>query len=448
MPRNNKVRGLSSGSGGTQPDYEGYPRLVFDDHDAPYFGLACDPEALFQNWDAADLQQLRGEMIEMRSRTLDLLRMLDSHGAAPGPQGMALRTRSSSPALGTYGAGWGSGDTAPAQGQQSQQAKAQHGAGSWSSNTKLKRQRPDDTGHETKRGVKQSRSRSTYEDDLTYYDEDQQESRHSSHRSHSSGNSGYEPPASDDFWTHMETYLRPMVEDDLQYVMPVNNETLTSVLTIPPLGGTASPPPSSTAPPGDGAATGNNKNETTATADGTLPSAGGATDGAGLHIGVLSQRLMAALVSCPQVATVQIDTKSQFPIALPPAEHDTMFEEALHKVLVAHGLLDGDTSMVCLSTVIQICLSPFCAPFFSPIHCRQQVQNGLVNEDDEVCAQLRKLFKEYKDLHMRLNTQRRALYSKAQRCVEEGTTRKHMLEEARQDIDAFKRYASHHGRRK
>lgn len=71
-----------------------------------------------------------------------------------------------------------------------------------------------------------------------------------------------------------------------------------------------------------------------------------------------------------------------------------------------------------------------------------------MNEDDEVCAQLRKLFKEYKDLHMRLNTQRRAWYTKAQRCVEEGATRKHMLDEARQDIDAFKRYASHHGRRK
>ena len=376
MPRNNKVRGLSSGSGGTQPDYEGYPRLVLDDHEAPYFGLASDPEALFQNWDAADLQQLRGEMIEMRSRALDLLRTLDSHGPAPGPQGMALRTRSSSPALGSYGAGWGTGDTTSAQGQQSQQTRPQHGAGSWGSNAKLKRQRPEDSGHETKRGVKQSRSRNTYEDDLTYYDEDQQDTKHSSHRSHSSGTGGYDASASDDFWTHMETYLRPMTEDDLQFVMPVNNETLTSVLTIPPLGGTAPPPqpppPITTTTPGDGAAAGSNKSGTTTEGaqSGTGSGAGGAGQ-QGQQIGVLTQRLMAALVSCPQVATVQIDTKSQIPIALPPAEHDTLFEEALQKVLVAHGLLDGDTSMVCLSTHIRYishwCLA-HCSFFFSLSH--------------------------------------------------------------------------------
>ena len=86
-------------------------------------------------------------------------------------------------------------------------------------------------------------------------------------------------------------------------------------------------------------------------------------------------------------------------------------------------------------------------PILSHYYHLQQVQNGLVNEDDEVCAQLRKLFKEYQDLHMRLNTQRRAWYTKAQRCVEEGTTRKHMLEEALQDIETFKRH-THHGRRK
>ena len=344
MPRNNKLRGLSSGSGGTQPDSEGHPRLVLDDHEAPYFGLASDPDALFQNWDAADLRQLREEMIEMRSRTLDLLRTLDSHGAAPGPQGMALRTRSSSPALGTYGTGWGTGDTASTQSQQ--QAKLQHGAGSWGSNTKLKRQRPDDSSHETKRGVKQSRSRSTYEDDLTYYDEDQPETKHSSHRSHSSGNGGYESSASDDFWTHMETYLRPMTEDDLQFVMPVNNETLTSVLTIPPLGGTTPPSQQAAATAGDGAMAGSNKNGTST--EGAQP--GNAAGEQGPHIGVLSQRLMAAMVSCPQVATIQVDTKSQLPVPLPPAEHDTLFEEALQKVLVANGLLDGDTSMVCLSS--------------------------------------------------------------------------------------------------
>lgn len=343
MPRNNKVRGSSSGFGGTQPDCEGYPRLVFDDHQAPYFGLASDPEALFQNWDAADLQQLRGEMIEMRTRTLDLLRALDGPGTAPGPQGMALRTRSSSPALGTYGPGWGTGDTASAQGQQPQQTRGQHGAGSWGNSTRLKRQRPDDAGHESRRGVKQSRSRSTYDDDQTYYDEDQQETKHGSHRSHGSGSSGYEGSASDDFWTHMETYLRPMTEDDLQYVMPVNNETLTSVLTIPPLGGTG-PQPQTTVP-GEGG----NKSGTT---EGTQPGNGGTSGGTGQQgpqIGVLSQRLMAAMVPCPQVATIQIDTKAQIPFAIPPAEHDAMFEEALQKVLVAHGLLDSETPMVCLS---------------------------------------------------------------------------------------------------
>ena len=78
----------------------------------------------------------------------------------------------------------------------------------------------------------------------------------------------------------------------------------------------------------------------------------------------------------------------------------------------------------------------------------KQNQIGSANEDDEVCAQLRKLFKEYKDLHMKLNTQRRAWYTKAQRCIEEAGVRKPLLEEARQDIDAFKRYSMSHHRRK
>ena len=134
-----------------------------------------------------------------------------------------------------------------------------------------------------------------------------------------------------------------MTEDDLQYVMPVNNETLTSVLTIPPLGGTG-PQPQTTVP-GEGG----NKSGTT---EGTQPGNGGTSGGTGQQgpqIGVLSQRLMAAMVPCPQVATIQIDTKAQIPFAIPPAEHDAMFEEALQKVLVAHGLLDSETPMVCLS---------------------------------------------------------------------------------------------------
>jgi len=49
---------------------------------------------------------------------------------------------------------------------------------------------------------------------------------------------------------------------------------------------------------------------------------------------------------------------------------------------------------------------------------------------------------------MRLNAQRKAWYTKAQHCIEEAAIRRPLLEEARQDIEAFKRYSVHHGRRK
>lgn len=78
----------------------------------------------------------------------------------------------------------------------------------------------------------------------------------------------------------------------------------------------------------------------------------------------------------------------------------------------------------------------------------QEEQQQQQSEDDEVCAQLRKLFDMYRDLHERFNSQRRAWYNKAQRCIEEGAARKHMLDEALQDIEAYKRSAAHHGSRR
>ena len=65
-----------------------------------------------------------------------------------------------------------------------------------------------------------------------------------------------------------------------------------------------------------------------------------------------------------------------------------------------------------------------------------------------MCAQLRKLFAKYRELHVRLNPQRRVWYTKAQRCIEEGAARKHMLDEALQDIEAYKRSSAHHGSRR
>jgi len=64
-------------------------------------------------------------------------------------------------------------------------------------------------------------------------------------------------------------------------------------------------------------------------------------------VGALTQRLMAAFIPCSQNATIQIDMNSRVPTALPPAEHDAMFEEALQSVLVTHGLLDPSVPLVC-----------------------------------------------------------------------------------------------------
>ena len=365
MPRNPKTRttavpasGSGGVAGGTQSGWEGFSRLSYDREPPPFFDVGCSPEALFENWEIGELSQLRDDLIQMRSRAEDLLTAIDgdSGGAAGRQGGIAMRTRSTSPV--SFTGGYDEDGFASQQiGQQVQRPQSAHPVLTVRCTTtdknetmKLKRPRSEDQPHESKRG-RGARNRST----SSYYEEEQTtpDVKHSTHRSHSTLDS----VNTDDFWTHMNTYLRPMIDDDLQYVMPMDDKTLNAVLTIPPLGGSNGPQTTPTTPASGPSSTAANQTNSAARFVTRLSRCyvfffivvdinSGATQTP--LVGALTQRLMAAFIPCSQPATIQIDMNSRVPTALPQAEHDTMFEEALQKVLVTHGLLDPSVPLVCL----------------------------------------------------------------------------------------------------